>query len=70
MEIIVLGDSFLGNSDFWEKTKVGKRVFWESCIGKRALGKTTFGKKRVGKSDGEPVVVFRTRTVPVMLGRP
>ena len=32
------------------KTKVAKRVFWESCIGKKALGKTTFGKKSVGKN--------------------
>jgi len=48
--IKVLGNTFVGNTNYWEKTKVGKRVFLESCIGKKALGKTTFGKNSVGKN--------------------
>jgi len=32
--IIVLGDSFLGNFDFWEKQKLGKEYFGSPASGK------------------------------------
>ena len=59
--LLPIGNKSFGRFVSWElwllgKTKVGKWVFWESCIGKKALGKTTFGKNSVGKSDGEPFV--------------
>jgi len=49
--LLPIGNRSFGKSVCWEhqllgKTKVGKRVFWESCIGKKALGKTAFEKKK------------------------
>jgi len=48
-----LGNPFVGSTNYWEKprkTKVGKRVFWESCIGKKPWEKLLLGKITLGKT--------------------
>jgi len=51
----VLGNPFVGNTNYWEKQKLGKEYFGSLALGKKPWEKQLLGKKalgkRVGKSD-------------------
>jgi len=50
--IKVLGDSFLGNSDYWEKQRLGNEYFGSPALGKKPWEKRRLGKIALGKVMG------------------
>jgi len=58
LEIKVLENSFLGNSDYWEKQRLRKEYFGSPALGKKPWEKRLLGKIALGKVMGKSKYSF------------